>query len=334
MAMIMQVLGQPGDDNAMYLKVDSGQAVTRLLFDCGENCLAQITFSEIQAMDHLFFSHLHMDHIAGFDQYFRANYARAVKTNEIWGPPGSARIMSHRFQGYWWNLNENMQATWLVHEIHNDRVETFRFELVEAFAIIHYVGTRPHQGTIIETSQMRLDVQILDHHGPCVAYKVAELPKQNIDTTKLPLMGLRPGPWLQQLKDPGTTGLISIQGMDYDLATLRQKLIRTVPGEIVAYVTDFHVAEPGMSSLASWLQNCGRVLCEAQYREADLELALRHYHMTTRRVSQIAAKAEIGELILFHLSCRYQPADWREMLEECRSEFPNTRFPDGWEMKS
>ena len=39
MAIKFEVLGNPGRDNAVYAQVDSGQAVTRLLFDCGYGCL-------------------------------------------------------------------------------------------------------------------------------------------------------------------------------------------------------------------------------------------------------------------------------------------------------
>ena len=49
------VLGPPGRDNALLVQVDSGQATEKLLFDCGEGCLAGLSFSDLQAVDHLFF---------------------------------------------------------------------------------------------------------------------------------------------------------------------------------------------------------------------------------------------------------------------------------------
>lgn len=330
MAMTMVVLGKPGEDNALYLKLDSGQSNSKLLFDCGENCLDETSFSEIQEIDHLFFSHHHMDHISGFDHYFRANYARISKPNHIWGPPGTAVIMSHRFQGYWWNLNESMDATWFVHDIHSDRIETCRFELREAFSKIHEFKTERHEGTIIESDQFNVNAFILDHHGPCVAYKITEKPKFNIDTSRMSKLGLRPGPWLHQLKNQSITGTIQINGCSHDISTLRQDLLVSSAGDSVAYVTDFHVNDTGMDQLANWLRGCGRVLCEAQYMDSDIELAVRHFHMTTKRVGRLAAKAGIGELILFHLSRRYQISDWKAMLEECRAEFPQTRFSNEW----
>jgi len=40
---------------------DSGQAVSKLLFDCGDGCLWQLAFGEVQTIDNLFFS-LHWGH--------------------------------------------------------------------------------------------------------------------------------------------------------------------------------------------------------------------------------------------------------------------------------
>jgi ribonuclease Z len=86
MSINFRVLGAAGSDNALFVQVDSGQAVERLLFDCGDGCLSQLSFGEIQAIDHLLFSHLHMDHVGGFDSFFRCTFDRNTKPNQIWGP--------------------------------------------------------------------------------------------------------------------------------------------------------------------------------------------------------------------------------------------------------
>jgi ribonuclease Z len=45
MTLSFQVLGDAGRDNALLVKVDSGQAVSRLLFDCGDGCLSRLPFA-------------------------------------------------------------------------------------------------------------------------------------------------------------------------------------------------------------------------------------------------------------------------------------------------
>ncbi len=146
MSLSFQVLGDAGRDNALLVTVDSGQAVSRLLFDCGEGCLSAVPFVGVQAIDHLLFSHLHMDHVAGFDAFFRCVYGRTDRPNHAWGPPGTGDILHHRFRGFLWNLVAGQRAAWHVHDLHPGRVETRPFELAEAFAHAHPEGGGP--GTV------------------------------------------------------------------------------------------------------------------------------------------------------------------------------------------
>src|SRR5436305_1442493 len=118
MAIQFDVLGGPGDDNALWVEVQTGQSVDRLLFDCGEGCVRHKPVAEVQAVDHLFFSHLHMDHVGGFDSFFRATYNRRDRPNVIWGPPGTAAILQGRFRGYWWNIPHQQPVAWWVRDIH------------------------------------------------------------------------------------------------------------------------------------------------------------------------------------------------------------------------
>jgi len=65
MSITSRILGSAGKDNALLVQIDSGQAVERLLFDCGDGCLSDLPYGEIQAIDHLFLSHLQLV-MAGF----------------------------------------------------------------------------------------------------------------------------------------------------------------------------------------------------------------------------------------------------------------------------
>jgi ribonuclease Z len=46
----------------------------------------------------------------------------------------------------------------------------------------------------------------------------------------------------------------------------------------------------------------------------------------------MARRANVNRLVLFHLSDRYQPEEWLEMLQEARQEFPSTSYPPGWKL--
>jgi len=327
-----RILGSPGQDNALFVQIDSGQEVERLLFDCGGGCLQDLSFSEIQSLDHLCFSHQHMDHIAGFDAYFRANFQRdlADRPNRIWGPPGSAAILQHRFQGYLWNLHDQMpDATWLVSELHPQYTRTCRYELGEAFAIAHEAGTQPPG---IQGTGFTIETHTMDHKTPTIAYVVHEKPRTNIDTTRLAALGLRPGPWLHQLKQAAASesGEINVHGTTHAIADLRRDLLIETLGDSIAYLTDFRLDDAASDRLTQVLRGCRTLVCEGQYRHADLELARRHHHTTTVQTATLAARAGVEELILFHLSERYSREGWIEMLQEARRIFPNTRCPPHW----
>ncbi len=334
MTLSFQVLGDAGRDNALLVTVDSGQAVSRLLFDCGEGCLSKVAFAEVQAIDHLLFSHLHMDHVAGFDGFFRCVYGRTDRPNHLWGPPGTGDILHHRFRGFLWNLVSDLKAFWQVHDLHPGRIRARRFELAEAFAESHEEGELPWDRTVLTGPDYAVDALLMDHGTPSVAYVVRETPRVNIDPVKLAKLGLRPGPWLQRVRGPraeqGET--VVVEGVTRRVRELQDILVTVTPGDSVAYLTDFLLDEAAADRLGEALKGVGTVVCESQYRHADAELARRNYHMTATQVASLAARAGIGRLVLFHLSDRYRPGEWGAMLEEARAIFPTTIFPGHWEM--
>lgn len=332
MTLSFQVLGDAGQDNALLVTIDSGQAISRLLFDCGEGCLTPMPLGDIQAIDHVCFSHLHMDHIAGFDTFFRCVYGRNDRPNHLWGPPASSIILHHRFQGFLWNLVAGQQATWYVHDVSSDRIQTQRLELAEAFTQTHAEPERAWQGSIFEGPGYTVEALLLDHGTPSLAYVVREKPRVNIDPARLAALGLRPGPWLQRIRGPRADEAesILIEGTSHRIRQLQDALLTISPGDAVAYLTDFRLDAVTSERLSEVLQGIGTVVCESQYRHDDLELALRNYHMTATQAADLARRAAVGQLVLFHLSRRYQPEVWRAMLAEAQAIFPATTFPSHW----
>lgn len=329
MTLNFQVLGQPQRDNAVFVSIDTGQRVDRLLFDCGANCLDSLSVSEIQSVDHLFFSHFHMDHISGFDTFFRLTYDRE-KT--VWGPPGAGQVIGHRFRGFLWNMYEHLQSKWYVNDIHSDYVEGVRFDANEAFIRAHHLETSGFNAVLIDTADYRVEAYTMNHNTPSIAYVVREKPRLNVDTTKLTAMGMRPGSWLKQVKDLYVDEMLSVDvnGQSYTVGELRQHLLVETPGQSLSYLTDFLMDATTQERLVEVLQGCTYIICESQYRAVDLELAQRNYHMTSTQVAEAAKKANVQELILFHISDRYEKEDCFQLLDEACVIFPNTRFPVGW----
>lgn len=333
MSIAFEILGLPGRDNALFVRIDSGQSVERLLFDCGDGCLSSVPYSEIQAIDHLLFSHLHMDHVGGFDYFFRCVFNRESKPNQIWGPPDTGQILKHRFQGFLWNLHAEMIGTWRVTDIQPDELLTSRYELSEAFAVTHAEGSSTRRAVLIDRPNFVVEAYTMNHRTPTIAYVVREKDRSNIDTKRLAAMGLRPGAWMKSLKeDASSTESVMIDGVAHSVAALRESLVVQSKGDSIAYLTDFLLDEETIAELAVHLKGCKTIVCEGQYRHADLELAQKNFHMTTVLSAELAKQAEVERLVLFHLSDRYQSHEWIEMLEEARQRFPNTAYPPNWQL--
>ncbi len=334
MSLTFQVLGQPGRDNALFVKVDTGQSQTRFLFDCGDGCPHQVGPTELCEVEHLCFSHLHMDHVAGFDLFFRLNFDRVAKENRIWVPHGSGEVMHHRLRGFMWNLvDEKQEGEWLVSEIAPDTVRTARFLAKEGFRTAH---AEPEQErtdrTIIAGEGFTVEAMLLDHGTPSVGYLVREANRVNVDTAKLGAKGFKPGPWLKRLRGPGAAPgeTVEIGGVAHSLGTLQTELLVTTLGDSIAYLTDFRLTPATADELVPSLRGVTTVVCESQYRAADADLANKVMHSTAEEVASMAARAAIGRLVLFHFSDRYDAVARREMLDDARTIFANTTLPDGW----
>ncbi len=338
MSIEFRIVGQPGHDNAVFARVNTGQGIHRLLFDCGEGCVGELAVSETQAIDHLLFSHLHMDHVGGFDSLFRLTFNRE-RPMYVWGPPETRRIMAHRFQGFMWNLVEGQPGAWIVSDIEPDHVASSVYLAREAFSVAHDVAevsdreqrANTQQRTppnIIATADYTITALAMDHLTPSLAYILRERPRLNVATEKLAALGVRPGPWLRALKEqtPDETPTVKVDGSGYDLAALRAELLVETPGDSLAYLTDFRLDEIAMARLVPALAACQTVICESQYRQADLDLAKRNHHMTATQAAELAKRAQVGQLILFHLSDRYHDDHWQGTLAEAQAIFPATRL--------
>ncbi len=332
MSINYQVLGAPFHDNALFATVEPGQSVHRLLFDCGRHCLDSLRNAEIMAIDHVFFSHYHIDHISGFDTFLRLNYQRETKPVHLWGPEETIDIIEHRLRGVTWDLVEDLPGEWYVSEITAESIHTVLFRTREAFSRRHPVGNEACENTILQTDDYAIEIARLQHHVTSLAYKIVETPSSNVDKSRLENLSLEPGPWVSNLKDfsKDDTLLIQVNGEEYRLGDLRDQLLTEQPGETMAYLTDFIYNDQNRESLLPFLHQCDTMICESTYLSAHRELAQRNYHLTTRQTAELAREAEVKALILFHLSDRYMETGRAPLLEEAREIFPETYFPESW----
>lgn len=335
MTIEIQVLGTPGRDNAVFVKVDSGQSVSRLLFDCGHNCVDEIGISDISSLNALFISHFHMDHVCDFDSVFRFNFNREDGSPFlIAGPQETYRAISNRLRGLTWNLVSDAAGIVEVRELHDGTLRKTVYATRDQFEISCSDKTTPCDGLIFETAKTTVEMIQLDHGCVSAGYLVREADRENVDVEKMKSLGLTPGAWLQNVKnkdsDPHDT--VIINDTQHTIGQLRLDLVHKTPGDSFAYLTDFRAEGEQFAELTDFIRDVGVVVCENNYRDADEELATKHHHLTSCQVGKLAATANVGKLILFHLSDRYSKDDWKAQLDDVRTVFPNTHWPDNWAM--
>jgi ribonuclease Z len=334
MGITSEVLGEPGCDNALLVTVDSGQSLHRLLFDCGEGCLATVPVCQIQAIEAVFFSHFHIDHVAGFDALLRRNWARPDAPVRIFGPPGAIQIVQHRLCGYTWNLVTDVPGQWIVTEVADGELRSSRFLTCEGFGTEHPLPASAATGDIVYRGDcFSVHAHRLDHGTPCLAYAVREDDRQNVEPRMLRTLGIPPGPWLKAVKDPevAADSPVHVAGQDYPVGDLRRRLLTSSPGDSIAYVTDFFLAtEADEDRLVQFLSGCRTLVCENNYRDADADLARKNYHMTATDVARLARRVGLDKLVLFHVSDRYDRQALHEQLAEVRQHFDRAAFPPQW----
>ena len=330
MSIRFRVLGGPTSDNGLYVEVDTGQSISRLLFDCGEGVPTAVPFGDLIQLDHLFQSHGHMDHMAGFATLLRRVYSGAGSRPVIWGPEGTAVLMQHQMRGFLWNLVADATDAFRLVDVLPSEVRTVESRLAEAYATRYDVATVPREPVLYRGRGFDVEAADMDHGSVSLAYIVREHTRTNVDAAAMLAMGLKPGPWMKDLKD-GQDGalMVEVAGTLVSMDTLREQLLIRAPGGSVAYCTDFLLDEAAMERLLPALRGVDTLVCEAQYRHEDLPLAIANRHMTSVQVATLAKEAGVGELILIHVSGRYTAAERQLLLEEAQAVFP-ARYPDGW----
>ncbi len=319
------VNGRSGDP-ALY--VETLFEKRAILFDLGD--ITALSPRKIQRLDHIFVSHAHMDHFAGFDQLLRLLVGRE-KTIRFYGPEGFISHVGHKLHGYIWNLAAGYPCDliFIVTEIAASfETRAAQFRLKRAFAEEPGRSGRIADGVLYQEPSFRVCVSILDHRIPCLGFAIEEAIHVNVWKTRLTKLGLPVGAWLRELKRAVTENMpdehpiqIATPGAtrELPLATLRH-VVTVTAGQKIGYVTDVADTTANRQSIIRLVQNADLLFIEAAFAEADAALAQERAHLTTGAAGQIARAAGVRRLEPFHFSPRYAGEDER-MLNEVRAAF-------------
>jgi ribonuclease Z len=335
MSINFRVLGKPGWDNGLYVTINSGKRIYRLIFDCGENILKELSLRDIMSIDYLFLSHLHMDHIAGFDYFFRRNYNREKKPVYVYGPEDTAELIQNRMRGFKWNLVDGVPGSWYVTEFNEKKSAAYLFKTSEGYSAKHPVEKKSYNGLIINNPEFTVAVTLLDHLIPSAGYFIKEKTSLKINKDTLIKTGITPGHWLEKVRDLSIppSEKIQIGGKSYKLKSLREKLLERKEGESIGYLTDFIYNKTSSAKIKRVFKGCDNMICESQYLSGEKEFAKKNYHLTAVQAARLAKNAEVKKLILFHISDRYRVKNFPDLVKEAREIFPDTYLPDEWKIK-
>jgi ribonuclease Z len=260
------------------------------LFDCGEATQHQILYTSLKPkkIEKIFISHLHGDHIYGLPGLLSS---RSVQGGEsplvIYGPTG---------------IEAFVKTSLLV----SGTKLSYSLEIVEI-----------EEGTIFQDDQFTVMAKKVSHGIDSYGYRVEEkdLPGALL-VDALIQKGIRPGPVYQRLKNGETIETENgekINGNDF--------MGPAKKGRIVAYTGDTRLCD----SLCELAQDADVLIHEATFGKEEDELARLYYHSTTEHAAATAKKANVKQLILTHISARYQgDAKKKELEEEAKTIFPQT----------
>jgi ribonuclease Z len=289
-----------------------------LLFDLGD--LAALPARKLLRLTHVFVSHTHMDHFAGFDRLLRVSLGRE-RALTLFGPPGFIDKVGHRLASYTWNLVHNYPAdfTLLAGEWRDDGTQArAQFRCQERFRHEALAPLPARDGVLLDEEDFRVRAARLDHDIPCLAYALEEKLHLNVWKNRLVELGLPTGPWLRELKQRVRRGdaedaPVVIRWSDHagahervlPLGQLKRQVLQIVPGQKIAFVVDAVHHADNARRIVELVRGADTLFIETVFLERDAERAASRYHLTAQQAGSLARRAGVQRLVPLHFSPRY-----------------------------
>ncbi|WP_062114491.1 ribonuclease Z [Aureimonas sp. AU40] len=306
-----RLVNGPTGDSTLFLDFAFGRRA--FLFDCGD--LSPLSAREIGRVSHVFVSHLHMDHFAGFDRLLRLRLNQPGMLR-LFGPPGLADGVAAKLAAYRWNLLDENSADFVIEA--QDWTEqgfagAWRFRARGAFARRPIDLPDCPPGLVLSEPELMVEAVQLDHGIPSLAFALQERLRVNVHKAKLDAMELPVGPWLSaakaQLRAGAGEGAVveGPNGEALSLGTLlRAGAFHRAPGQRVAYITDAGWSEGNRERILRIAAGANTLFIEAGFLHADHAIANGRHHLTAAQAGALAREAGARRAVPHHFSPRYE----------------------------
>ncbi|MGZ5049407.1 MAG: ribonuclease Z [Usitatibacter sp.] len=325
--LVNDAFGDPG------LYCDFRDERRALLFDIGD--ITSLPPRKLLRLSHVFVTHAHMDHFAGFDHLLRVVLGRKDRI-VLLGGPGFVDQVEHKLRAYSWNVVHRYEVELVIEsrEIGPDgrgRRASFstrtRFEREEGEAF------ELPDDVLHDEATFRVRGRFVDHDIPCIAYAIEEKAHVKVAGDRIESMGASPGSWLRALKQAVLTGApddtpIEMRWRDREgghamtrsVGELRPVILDVVAGRRVGYVTDLRYTEANVRALSQLLAGVDLLFIESVFLQEDAEHGARKNHLTAQQAGTIARVVGARSLVPFHFSPRYEGRG-DELVAEAQAAF-------------
>lgn len=263
------------------------------LFDCGEATQHQILKTTIKPrkITKVFITHMHGDHIYGLPGFLSSrSFQGGDGPLTIYGPPG---------------IRQFIQTT----------LKLSKTKLLYSLKIIEL---DPNGGTLNLNKGWTVDYLPLEHGVLSFGYRVTE--PDSVGELLVDLLApyqIPNGPIFGKIKRGEEVTLADgtvINGKDF-VAPDRKGKIVTILGD-TRQCTNIPLLAQGVDVLVH----------EATHESKEAQMAHDYYHSTNVQAAKVAAKANVKQLYLNHISARYMGQDIRELEMEAKHYFKATKI--------
>jgi ribonuclease Z len=322
--LVNEAFGDPG------LYVDFRDERRGLLFDIGD--IDVLPPRKLMRLSHVFVTHTHMDHFAGFDHLLAVVLGRKPKLTLFGGPDFVAQV-EHKLRAYTWNVVYRYDELVLdVCELGTDgRGQCARFSTRSNF-LRESAGSFALAGDIVhDEATFRVRARFVDHDIPCLAWLVEEKAHVKVAKDRLDALGVATGAWLRDLKRAVLTGgpdttPIELRWRDREgdhamtrtVGELRHLILDVVPGQRIGYATDLRYSEANVRTLADLFADVDVLCIECVFLDEDAGHGARKNHLTAGQAGRIAHLARAKSVKPFHFSPRYEGRE-AALIDEMRA---------------